>query len=79
MLLKNFLVDINNDVLFIFLDIYCFKFLEKNLHHQFYRKKWQTSKNNLDIALKLIQKSMHNNFFIFQFYKKAYKEKEEIF
>ena len=35
------------------------RFSEKNLHHQFYRKKLQTPENDLAIAVKLMHKYLH--------------------
>ena len=65
-LLKNFFVGFNNAVLLNFLNVYNLKFLEKNLHHQFYKKKWNTPENHLAIAINLMHKYLH--YIIFSFH-----------
>ena len=60
------LTDFDNTVLFKFLNMYNLIFSEKTLHHQLYQKKWQTTENDLAIAIKLMHKYLHYIIFVFQ-------------
>ena len=59
--------------------MYSLKFSEKNQRYQFYRKKWKIPDNDLPVVIKQIYKCLRYIIFMFQEYKKIYKEKEGIF